>query len=66
MLTRLKNWIQGSRRKWAERWEADRGHLSEQEKHHVDARKEASRIGGLDVENADSGLKSFDEERRGR
>ena len=66
MLTRLKNWIQGSRRKSGNPWEVDRGHLSEQERHHVDAHEQARRIGGLDVEDADYGFKAFDETRRGR
>jgi hypothetical protein len=63
MLTRLKSWIQGSRRKSGERWEADRGHLSEQERHHVDAHEPA---GTLDVEADPQALGSFDEHRRGR
>jgi hypothetical protein len=64
MLTRLKNWIQGSRRKSGERWEADRGHLSEQERHHID-QVERDRLGALDVEDPE-GPKVFDETRRGR
>jgi hypothetical protein len=68
MLTRLRNWIQGSRRKWAEWWEVDRGHLSEQERHHVDAHKpgSATALGRLDVEDAEFGSKGFDETRRRR
>jgi hypothetical protein len=64
MLTRLKNWIEGSRRKSGVRWEADRGYLSEQERHHVDAH-ESGIVERLDADT-DYGLKSFDEERRGR
>jgi hypothetical protein len=37
MLTRLKSWVHGSRQRKRERWEADRGHLSKQEKHVIDA-----------------------------
>jgi len=56
MLTRLKNWIHGSRRMKRERWEAGHAHLSEQEKHVVDA---------WEVPPAYS-TKSFDEQSRGR
>jgi hypothetical protein len=66
MLRRLKNWIQGSRRKPGERWEADRGHLSEQEKHVVDVHEGAGNLGGFGVEDAIHGPKGFDETRRGR
>jgi hypothetical protein len=56
MLTRLKNWIQGSRQRKRDRWEPHRGHLSEQEKHVVDAGE---------VPPAYS-TKSFDEQSRGK
>ena len=36
MLTRLKNWVRRSGQRKRERWEADHGHLSEQEKHVAD------------------------------
>ena len=63
MLTRLKNWIQGSRRKSGDQWEAHRGHLSEQEKHLVDTHETAS----AKQEMGDA-IKPevFDETRRGR
>ena len=35
MLTRLKNWIQGSRQRKRERWEAEHGNLGEQDKQAV-------------------------------
>jgi hypothetical protein len=56
MLTRVKNWIQGSRQRKRDPWEPDRGHLSEQEKHVVDAGE---------VPPAYS-TKNFDEQSRGR
>jgi hypothetical protein len=60
MLTRLKNWIEGSRRKSGERWEADRGHLSEQERHQIDdVHAEAGNLDSV-------GPKVFDETSRGR
>ena len=64
MLTRLKNWIQGSRRKSGERWEADRGHLSERERAHVEHTQRHGTI-DHDVEDSYGGAKAF-EERRGR
>jgi hypothetical protein len=36
MLTRLKNWIQGSRQRKRERWEAEHGNLRKQDKQVVD------------------------------
>jgi hypothetical protein len=64
VLTRLKTWLQGSRRKPGDRWEADHGHLSEQEKRHVEDHEPA---GNLDVQSDPmGGLGSFDEQRRGR
>jgi hypothetical protein len=64
MLTRLKNWLQGSRRKSGEPWEADRGHLSEQERHQVDD-EEPSRL-PAGAADPSYGPQVFDEERRGR
>jgi hypothetical protein len=32
MLTRLKGWIEGARRRKRERWERERGNLSEEDK----------------------------------
>jgi hypothetical protein len=64
MPTRLKNWIQGSRRKSGERWEADRDHLSEQERHYVDAQERLDHGTRLDVQDAEHGPKVFDETRR--
>jgi hypothetical protein len=64
MLTRLKNWIEGSRRKSGERWEARRGHLSEHERHRVDLERDVRT--GAELEDADFGPKVFDETRRGR
>jgi hypothetical protein len=59
MLTRLKNWIQGSRQKKRERWEAERGNLGEQDKRVVD-----EYMPGTDP--APYPTKGFDETRRGR
>lgn len=56
MLTRLKNWIQRSPRRKRDRWEPDRGQLSEQERQVVDAGE---------VPPAYS-TKSFDEQSRGK
>jgi hypothetical protein len=63
MLTRLKNWMQGSRRKSSESWEADRGQLSVKEKQRIEAHEPA---GNLDVRADPDALDSFDEQRRGR
>jgi len=59
MLTRLKNWIQGSRQRKRERWEAERGNLGEQDKQVVD---EYSSY-GLDTMYQ---TRNFDETSRGR
>jgi hypothetical protein len=64
MLTRLKTWMQKSRSKSGERWEARRGNLSEQERHHVDLERDARTA--AELEDADLGPKVFDETRRGR
>jgi hypothetical protein len=66
MLTRVKGWIEGSRRKSAERWQADRGHLSEQERHRLDAQEHSADLGGHDVEDLHWGPKAFDETSRRR
>jgi hypothetical protein len=63
MLTRLKNWIQGSRRKRRGAWEAEQGHLTEQERHLVDAQKGAGPTGYMEAQDA-LGPKGFDETRR--
>jgi hypothetical protein len=65
MLPRVKNWIQGSRRKSGERWEADRGRLSERERHDLDVHEPARHRRQIDLDDAEYGPKAFDEERRG-
>ena len=59
MLTRLKSWVQGSRQRKRDRWEADHGHLSEQEKHVADAYQPGPEPDFYPT-------KGFDEQRRGR
>jgi hypothetical protein len=59
MLTSLKNWIQGSRQRKRERWEAERGNLGEQDKQVVD-----EYLPGTDP--AMYPTKGFDETSRGR
>jgi hypothetical protein len=60
MLTRLKNWIEGSRRRAGEQSDADRGQLSERERQRIAA-------GNLDTENEPHWRsEAFDETRRGR
>ena len=59
MLARLKNWIQGSRQRKQERWEAEHGNLSEQDKQAVD-----EYLPGTDP--AMYPTKGFDETSRGR
>jgi hypothetical protein len=59
MLARLKNWIEGSRQRKRERWEAERGNLGEQDKQVV-----AEYLPGTDP--AMYSIKGFDETRRGR
>jgi hypothetical protein len=59
MLTRLKNWLQGSRQRKRERWEAERGNLGEQDKQVVD-----EYLPGTDP--AMYSTKGFDETRRRR
>jgi hypothetical protein len=66
MLTRLKTWVQGSRRKRRDPWEADLGYLTEQERRLIDAQKGAGWRGRQDVQDAETGPQSFDETRRGR
>jgi hypothetical protein len=59
MLTRLKNWIEGSRKKKREKWEAEQANLSEEDK----------RVAGEyrpGVEPPEYSSKGFDETRRGR
>jgi hypothetical protein len=59
MLTRLKNWIQGSRQRKRERWEAEQANLSKQDKQVIDQY----------APNQDPPVystKSFDESSRGR
>jgi hypothetical protein len=60
MLTRLKNWVQGSRQRKRERWEADHGHLSEQEKFVADEYQPGR------GEPPYPTTKGFDEQSRGR
>jgi len=59
MLARLREWIQGSRQRKRERWEAERGNLSEEDKQAVDAY-----LPGVDPPMYST--KGFDETRRGR
>jgi hypothetical protein len=66
MLTRLKNWIQGSRRKSGEQWQADHGHLSEQERRYVEHHEQLGTIGSSELDDAYTGPQSLDEGRRGR
>ncbi len=63
MLTRLKNWIQGSRRKRRDAWEAEQGHLTEHERHLVDAQRRGGG-GFMDEQDTLGGPKGFDETRR--
>jgi hypothetical protein len=58
MLTGLKNWARGSDQRKRERWEADHGHLSEQEKYVADVYQP-----GPD-DPAVYPTKGFDEQRR--
>jgi hypothetical protein len=58
MLTRLKSWIQGSRRRKRERWAAEHGNLGGQDKQVVD-----EYMPGVDP--AMYPTKGFDETRRG-
>jgi hypothetical protein len=57
----LLNWIRASRQKKRERWEADHGHLSEQEKYVADAYQP----GGAGPDFYPT-KKIFDEQSRGR
>jgi hypothetical protein len=59
MLARLKSWIHGSRQRKRDRWEADHGRLSEQEKHMADAYQPGR-------EPPLYPTKGFDEQSRGR
>jgi hypothetical protein len=59
MLTRLKNWIQGSRQRKLERWEAEQANLSKQDKQVIDQYSP-----GQEQPLYPTG--SFDESRRGR
>jgi hypothetical protein len=59
MLATLKSWIQGSRQRKRERWEAERGNLGEHDKRVVD-----EYLPGTDP--AMYSTKGFDEIRRGR
>ena len=59
MLTRLESWIQRSRRRKRERWEAERGNLTKEDKHVVD-----DYLPGVDPPMYS--IKGFDETRRGR
>jgi hypothetical protein len=61
MLTRLKNWVRGSDQRKRERWEADHGHLSEQEKFVADEYQPGQ--GPVDAQH---GPKAFDEQSRGK
>ena len=60
MLTRLKNWIQGSRQRKRERWEAEQAILSKQDKQVIDQYSPAGQDQPL------YSTKSFDEFSRGR
>jgi hypothetical protein len=64
MLTRLKNWIQGSRPRKRERWADEYGTLSEQDRHVVESHKEAH--GTWEEETGPYSTKVFDEQSRGR
>jgi hypothetical protein len=66
MLTRLKNWLQGSRRRSAERWASHHGNLSEQEKHVVEVYEHTPEAHDYSEIDPEFGPKAFDEERRGR
>jgi hypothetical protein len=59
VIARLKNWIQRSRQRKRERWEAERGNLTEQDKLAVD-----EYLPGTDP--AMYPTKAFDETSRGR
>jgi len=61
MLTRLKNWVRGSDQRKRERWEADHGHLSEQEKFVADEYQP-----GREPVDVLYPSKGFDEQSRGR
>ena len=63
MLTRLKNWVRGSGQRKRERWEADYGHLSDQEKHLLDTHKASYDV---IVEHDEHSPKAFDEQSRGK
>ena len=60
MLTRLTSWIQGTRQKKRERWEAERGNLSKSDKQVAD-----EYMPGTDPLTYHS-TESFDETSRGR
>jgi hypothetical protein len=64
MLTRLKNWVRGSRQRKRERWADEYGTLSAQDRHVVDSHKEAH--GTWEEETGPYSTKIFDEQSRGR
>jgi len=59
MLTRLKSWVRGSGQRKRDRWEADHGHLSEQEKFVADEYQPGREPSAYPT-------KGFDEQSRGR
>jgi hypothetical protein len=59
MLTHPKNWVRGSGQRKRDRWEADHGHLSEQEKFVADEYQPGREPSAYPT-------KGFDEQSRGR